>query len=256
VSKRVARGRLHRVFRGVYAVGHASLSREGRWMAAVLAGGEAARLGYLAAAVHWQIWRRRPPRVIDVVTTRRRAPQPGVRFRWCRNLDPRDMTTYRGIPITTIPRTLVDLTETLTAHQLANVIHEAAFRRRFNAAAIRAAMERANGRRNLHVLEEALAAHEQGSAGTRSDLEDKALATLEGPGLSSPLVNVPVPVGGRQIEVDFHWPDRKLCVEVDGPGHNRPRTRREDKARDQLLLDAGFRVVRLTEGASSDLPVG
>jgi predicted transcriptional regulator of viral defense system len=152
ISRRAKRGQLHRLFPQLYAVGHANLSREARWMAAVLAGGDGARLGCLAAAVHWQIWRRRPPQMIDVVTPRRRAPQPGLRFHWCRNLDPRDTTTYRGIPVTTIPRTLVDLTDTLTVHQLANVIHEAAFRKRFNAAAIRAAMERANGRRNLHVL--------------------------------------------------------------------------------------------------------
>jgi very-short-patch-repair endonuclease len=216
-------------------------------MAAVLAGGEGAALGCLAAAQHWQVWRRRPPAQIDVLTPRRLVPRPGVRFHRARHLDPRDVTVFRGIPVTTVPRTLVDLTDSLTAHQLANVIHEAAFRKRFNPKATRAAMQRANGRRNLAVLEQALAAHEQGSAGTRSDLEDAFLVEAREAGMSDALVNAEVDVAGGRIEVDFHWPDKKLCVEVDGPGHTRPRTKREDKARDRLLRDAGYEVLRFTD---------
>jgi hypothetical protein len=57
VSERVARGRLHRIHRGVYAVGHRGLSREGRWLAAVLAAGERAVLSHLSAAEHWELRR-------------------------------------------------------------------------------------------------------------------------------------------------------------------------------------------------------
>jgi hypothetical protein len=186
-------------------------------MAAVLAAGEGAALSHLRAALLWQIWRRRAPGPIDVVTSRRKRGQRGVNIHFCRHLDPRDVTTHRGIPVTTVPRTLIDLTDSLTAHQLANVIHEAAFRKRFDASATRAAMARANGRHNLHVLDAALNAHAAGSAGTRSDLEDVFLALTRSAGLPDPLVNVGVQARGRRIEVDFHWPELKLCVEVDGP---------------------------------------
>jgi hypothetical protein len=87
-----------------------------------------------------------------------------------RSLDPRDVTVRDGIPVTTVPRTLVDLSDVLTAHQLANVIHEAAFRKLFDERAVRAAMTRANGRHNLHVLTKALELNAAGSAGTRSEL--------------------------------------------------------------------------------------
>jgi Protein of unknown function (DUF559) len=163
----------------------------------------------------------------------------------CRNLDPRDTSVRDRIPVTTVPRTLVDLADVLTAHQLANVIHEAAFRKRFDARAARAAMDRAPGRR-LGVLEAALLVHESGSAGTRSHLEDRFLAFAREAGLPEPLVNTHVAAGSRRFEVDFHWPELGLCVEVDGPGHARPRTRREDHLRDEALRSAGLRVLRIS----------
>jgi Transcriptional regulator, AbiEi antitoxin/Protein of unknown function (DUF559) len=242
VKKRVRAGRLHRVGRGVYAVGHAGLSREGRWMAAVLRAGEGAALSRLASAKLWDIWRRRVEG-IDVVSPRR-SSLPYVH--WTRHLDPRDITKYRGIPVTTVPRTLVDLTDVLTAHQLANVIHEAAFRSRFDERATRAAMERANGRKNLHVLERALSLNAAGSAGTKSWNEDRKLAEIGTKGLPEPLVNVHV----KGIEVDLHWPEQKLCLEVDGPGHERPRTRREDAERDEKLRAADYDVMRASANPS------
>ena len=92
-----------------------------------------------------------------------------------RTLDPRDVTTHNGIPVTTVHRTLVDLADDLTPHQLANVIHEAAYRGRFVEAAVRDAMGRVFGRRKLHVLERAIELHHAGSAGTKSAGEDAFL---------------------------------------------------------------------------------
>jgi hypothetical protein len=242
ITQRVRGGRLHRIHRGVYAVGHSHLSREGRWMAAVLAAGEGFGLSHVSAAVHLNAWRR-ACKGIDVIGPRRRTLR-GVRVHACRNLDPRDVTIHRGIPVTTMARTLVDLTDVLTEHQLANVIHEAAFRNRFSERATRAAMARAPGRR-LGVLERALAAHANGSAGTKSDLEDQFLAQLP-TNLPAPLVNAGVQTAHKLIEVDFVWPSEKLIVEVDGHGHERPRTRLQDADRDRLVAAAGYRVVRVT----------
>jgi predicted transcriptional regulator of viral defense system len=235
VSKRVKAGRLHPLYRGVYAVGHNNLSQEARWMAATLAAGQGAVLSHLAAAKHWNIWRRRAAG-IDVLVQGNRRKREGFRAHRCRNLDKRDVTIHRGIPITTVPRTLVDLARTLTAAQLANVIHEAAFRNRFDEHKTREAMARAPGR-DLTNLHAALQAHASGSAGTRSDLEDQFLARAEG----TPLVNT-------KIEVDFYWPDQNLVVEIDGPGHDRPRTRAEDARRDAALKAAGVTVVRIPSG--------
>jgi hypothetical protein len=239
VSKRVRTGRLHPLYRGVYAAGHNRLSREAKYLAAVLAAGEGAVLSHLSAAVHWNIWRRKAVG-IDVTVPGQRRPRSGFTIHRARHLDASDVTTYNGIPITTVPRTLVDLASVLTAPQLANVIHEAAYRKRFDECATQRAMERARGR-PLATLDAALGAHAAGSAGTRSALEDEFLETWDGP---QPLVNTKV----EGIEVDFHWPDRHLVVEIDGPGHSRPRTRRDDAQRDATLNRAGIAVVRLPSG--------
>jgi hypothetical protein len=235
VSKRVRTGRLHPLYRGVYAAGHNKLSQEARWMAAVLAAGEGAVLSHLAAAKHWNIWRRKH-NGIDVTVPGQRRARRGFTIHRARQLDARDVTIYRGIPITTVPRTLVDLTTTLTTHQLANVIHEAAFRNRFSEPKTHEAIARAQGR-DLTNLHAALQAHASGSAGTKSELEDEFLARAEG----TPLVNT-------KIEVDFYWPDQNLVVEIDGPGHDRPRTRAEDARRDAALAARGVRVVRIPSG--------
>jgi predicted transcriptional regulator of viral defense system len=240
VAQRRASGRLHVKYRGVYAVGHARLSQRGLWMAAVLAAGEGAVLSHLAAAKLWEIWRRKVTGT-DVTTPRQRRDRPGVRVHRARRLDPRDTTVHDGIPVTTVPRTLVDLSSVLTAAQLANVIHEAAFRNRFDVEATRRATERAAGRRELDVLATALDAHLSGSAGTRSALEDRYLSQFERAGLPAPLVNTKV----ADIEVDFHWPEQELCFEIDGPGHRRPRTRAEDRVRDATLRAAGKEVIRV-----------
>jgi predicted transcriptional regulator of viral defense system len=219
----------------VYAVGHNRLSQEARWLAAVLAAGDGAALSHQAAARHWNVWRRRVE-TIDVLVPGKRRVREGFTIHRARTLDARDVTVHQGIPITTVPRTLVDLSATLTPHQLANVIHEAAYRHRFDERATHEAIKRARGR-DLANLHAALHAHAAGSAGTRSDLEDRFLAETR----TRPLVNT-------KIEVDFYWPDQNLVVEIDGPGHDRRRTRAEDARRDAALKQAGIDVVRIPSG--------
>ena len=154
-----------------------------------------------------------------------------------------EISRCKGIPVTTVPRLLIDLADELTAHQLANVIHEAAFRRLFNLEATREALARAHGRR-VKTVERAVALHLGGSAGTKSSLEDAFLERCA----VEPLVNTKV----AGLEVDFCWPDRRLVVEVDGPGHARAPTRREDFERERKLEAAGYEVRRVSEMAHVD----
>jgi hypothetical protein len=242
VTRRVARGVLHRIDAGLYAVGHATLSREARWLAGVLVGGEGAVLGHLSAGKLCEISRFGAP-VTDVVSTRRHRPRPGIRFHRTRVLHPRDVTTHKRIPVTSVHRLLVDLADVLTPHQLANVIHEAAFRGRFVESATLDAMARVTGRHRLHVLERAIDLHRSGSAGTKSGAEDAFLALVAG--LPEPLVNM----GLAGFERDFHWPEFQLAVEIDGAGHMRPRSRLEDGRRDRTLDDAGYTLLRFTDDA-------
>jgi predicted transcriptional regulator of viral defense system len=241
IAHRVKTGRLHRRHHGVYSVGHARVSQEGAWMAAILAAGDGAALSHLSATQLLKVWLRKVDG-IDVIAPQRRQVK-GVRVHTCRHLDPRDMTVVNGIPVTTVARTLVDLTDALTAEQIANVIHEAAFRGKFSEPATRTAMDRARGR-DLNALERALALNANGSAGTRSDLEDEFLKLIRAANLPDPLLNAAVQTRHKPIEVDFRWGN--LCVELDGPGHRRPRTQEADRQRDEALTQAGYRNTRVT----------
>jgi hypothetical protein len=236
IAKRVARGALHRRYRGVYSIGAAPLSVEAQWLAAVLGAGPGSLLCRGSAAQLQAVRSTRPP-LIAVFSPRVRALD-GVKVHRYRHLDPRDVTTHKGIPVTTIHRTLVDLADELTAHELANVIHEAAFRGRFVEAAVRDCAARLNGRHNLDVLEHAISLYTTGSAGTKSRAE---LA------LALKAVGARVNVHIEDIEVDFHCPDLRLIVEIDGVQHGRPTTSREDKLKERILRLAGYEVLRFPD---------
>jgi hypothetical protein len=134
----------------------------------------------------------------------------------------------------------VDLADAQTPQELAAYMHEAAFLGRLVVPAIHDAMERANGRHNLHVLDEALAIHAAGGAGYRSKAEIAYHALMAD---TEPLVNTKL----LGFEVDFQWPEHCLVIEVDGPHHQRPRVKRDDAARDRILRAAGYRVMRFTD---------
>jgi hypothetical protein len=247
ISRRVSRGALVLRYPGVYSFGPGELTAEAHAMAAVLASGPGAVLGLLSVACLWQI-SRWPVPVPHVLVPRHHRPVGDIVFQRYGSLDARDVLVYRGIPMTTVARMLVDLSEVLTAHQLAYVMHQAAFRKLLSVSAVWAAIERANGRHGLRVLKKALALHLAGSAGTRSDLEDTFLLIAEH--LPEPLVNTAC----EGEEVDFLWPDRRLVVEVDGPGHLRPAARRNDARRDDKLRAAGYAVLRFTDADINQRP--
>ena len=204
-----------------------------------MAAGEGATLSDLSAAVLSRVWRY-PEEAIDVTLARRHVPIPGVCLHQ-RRLDPLDVVEVDGIRVTTVARTLVDLTDELLAEELTNVIHEAAFRNLFDLEATRRAMARANGRHRLRALEQAIEDYLDGSAGLKSRAERAFLLHVHAAGLPRPRVNVRV----EGIEVDFHWPRRRLVVEIDGGHHARPPTRREDERRDAELRSAGWSVMRI-----------
>ncbi|HVV89635.1 MAG TPA: type IV toxin-antitoxin system AbiEi family antitoxin domain-containing protein, partial [Solirubrobacterales bacterium] len=110
VAWRVAAGRLHRLHRGVYAVGHRSLSWRGRWMAAVLAVGEGAVLSHTSAAALWTFLRPIQGSIhVTVPAAVRRQSRPGLQVHRSRTLTPRDVTRRHGIVVTTPARTIEDI---------------------------------------------------------------------------------------------------------------------------------------------------
>jgi very-short-patch-repair endonuclease len=245
VSKRCATGRLHRIHRGVYAVGHSLLTPDGHRMAAVLACGDGAVLGHHAAGRAWGLLGGGPA-VIDVIRQGRGSRSlPGINAHSARTLDARDVTRLRGIPITTIARTLLDLATDLDDHRLERACHEAEVLRLFDLHAIRDTLERNNAHRGVGRLRCALRGAWVGH--TRSQLEHLFAALVREGEMRLPELNVRVRASNVTYEVDALWRPEKVVVELDGAAVHQTRHAFEaDRCRDAALVAAGYVVVRLT----------
>jgi very-short-patch-repair endonuclease len=244
IEKRVRMGRLHRLHRGVYAVGHRVLSPEARWMAAVLACGPGAVLSHRSAAALWRM-RESSSRAIEV-TTPRKSRSRGAIHRHFALLPADEVLTERGIPATSVPRTLFDLAAVSSADVVEHALRESEYLRLHDRLSLPALLDRYPGRRGSRVVRESLRRRAELPAGrARSWLEREFLPFLRRSGLPRPQLNVWLEVGGKSIEVDCLWPG-KVVVELDGfAGHGTRAAFREDRARDRRLRVAGYGVIRI-----------
>jgi very-short-patch-repair endonuclease len=240
IHGRVRSGRLHRLYRGVYAVGHTALTPRGRELAAVLACGDEATLSERSAGFAWGLVKSRP-RNVHVICGRSRPPGPGIQVHRSR-FDERDRVTLDGVPVTTVARTLVDLADVLPETQLADAVNEAEVTRVFDLAQVESARVRAPGRRGRQKLDRVLE-NWHPHPFTRSDAEYLFLAFCQRHRLPRPRVNTWI---GEQ-EVDFAWPAYNVAVEVDGGAtHHTRRAFEEDRRRDRRLAVRGIPVLRVT----------
>jgi very-short-patch-repair endonuclease len=250
IFERARRGRLHRIHRGVYAVGHRSLTRDAGWMAAVLAGAPGAVLRHHSAALLWRL-RDRGPSGIDVTAPGRRRPRQGIRFHRTR-LPPDEVTVHHGIPVTTVPRTLLDQAASLTTRGLERAINEADALGLTDPLSLPDLLARHPRTAGAAAARHALRARASGDTVTRSKLEERFLALLRRhPDLPWPSFNKHV----GEYEVDLQWPDRRLAAELDGRAtHLTPLAFETDRERDRRLAVAGWRVVRITWRQVTETP--
>lgn len=247
ITRRVESGHLVPLHRGVYAVGHAHLTRDGHWMAAVLAAGPL--LSHRdAAALHGL----RPPgnhRRTHVTTPARAASTSKLQLHRTTVLDPRrDATTVDGIPVTAVARTLVDLAGIVPQEQLAKALEEAERQRVLDVRAIEDVLRRTSGRhgRGHAVIRAVLERHATTALQfTRSPLEDAFLRLLDVHGLPRPATNMWI----GDIEVDACWPDRRVAAELDGGRAHMTRSAFvRDRERSNALQNRGWIVLRFTHG--------
>jgi very-short-patch-repair endonuclease len=243
IAWRVRLGRLHRVRRAVYAVGHPALTPHGRRLAAVLALGPGARLSHRSAAALWDL---RPSAAgwIDVTVAGSGARRsPGVRTHRVRRLRQDEVTTHHAIPVTTPARTILDIAAGLERRGLERVLDRAEELRLTDRRELEAIAGAHRGHHGAGALRRALADHVAGTTLTRSELEERMLALCRDHGLGRPRVNHWV----AGFEVDFLFADHRLVVETDGWAHHRTRRAFErDRERDAALVRAGHRVLRFT----------
>jgi very-short-patch-repair endonuclease len=243
IDRRLAARSLHLIHRGVYSVGHRGLTPHGYWLAAALAVGPRAVLSHRSAAALWGLRSTAASRV-DVIAPRRgRLSRPGIAVHTTRHLPDRDRAVRAGIPVTSVPRTLVDVAGLLPRRQLARMVEEAERLGLLDLDAIEEVCLRSNGRRGLRKLHGVLATQSDVIPATRSELERAFLDLCREHCLPTPRVNQWI----AGFEVDAVWPEQRLIVELDGYEYHRTRGAFErDRARDAALLLAGHRVLRFT----------
>jgi predicted transcriptional regulator of viral defense system len=213
--QRVKTGGLIRVHRAVYRVGHAAPSREAHYMAAVKACGDGSLLSGRAAG-HLLGLLKRPPSLPEVLTVTQRTPR-GVTTHRARRTDViaregrtrlADTTHWRGIPVTTVPRTIVDLAAVLNEDELARAMHEADVRHHTRHDQIEQVLTRRGNWPGARKLRRVIWGEVPVSL---SKLESRFLRRLREGGLPLPETNRRV--GGYRV--DCHWPQHRLTVELD-----------------------------------------
>jgi hypothetical protein len=255
IRHRVRTGRLRRAHRGVYSLGHPPTSALEHRMAAVLACGSNAALSHAAAAANLGI-RPSAATLIDVTCPSGTGRlQAGLRVHRAA-LSPEEITLVNGIPTTTCARTLLDLAEVVNREALAKAIDQAEIEGVFDLAELNDTMATNPGRRGLLPLRACLSSIDPQSKLTRSDFEHRFLSLMKEAGIPPPEVNAILTLEGQTLEVDFLWRHERLVVEADGwETHRTRRAFVRDRRRDQLLVRAQYRPIRITWHDEPDLVI-
>jgi predicted transcriptional regulator of viral defense system len=235
IARRLDKGSLIGVHRGVYRVGHMAPSVNATFIAAVCACGEGAVLSGGAAGHLLGLVKGAPPR--PEVTAPGERDVKGVTTRRSREVEP---MTWHGIPVTTVARTLVDLAESLSAPELARAVHEAGIRHGTTPEDVEAVLNRRPNSPGAAKLRAVL----RGDVHlTLSKLESAFLRLLRNAGLPLPITNRPA--GGRFV--DCRWPEQKLTVELDSYRYHSSRHAWErDRRRERQAYARGDEFRRYT----------
>jgi hypothetical protein len=213
-------------------------------MAAVLSGGPGSVLSHRPSGAAWNLrsWSGRP--AITVPGPRR--PRSAIEIH-SSNLPPDERTILNGIPITTVPRTLLDLATILDADALLRAVNEAEVQQLADPLSLPALLERHRGERGTGALRAALASAGFGRGITREELEERFARFIAQHGLPHPELNAPVEAGGRFYFADCMWREQRLIVELQSVTfHGTAAAMTSDAERTRSLMLTGWRVLPVT----------
>jgi very-short-patch-repair endonuclease len=245
-------GRVHRVQRGVYALGHANLDARGRIHAAVLACGAGTVASHRSAAYLLSIGER-SPMVVDVISvTARGRGIDGIRLHSVPFPSRAEWGYVYGIPVTSVARTIVDLAGVQGERQLRESVERAATERILDVAEINAILANGPKRRGAPCLRRILAdwrpvAETAKYSTFRSLFEAKLLPLVAAAGLPLPRFNASIRTAERTLEVDLLWEHARFVVEADSRKHHGIEVAFErDHLRARELIAAGYAVLGVT----------
>lgn len=252
VARRVESGRWQRIHKAVYLIGPAPATLSAKMRAAAFACGVDAAVSHRTAAVVWQLLPATPdPELHVTVAGRNPGVKPGIRIHRVAEHSTGELTTKRDIPLTTPARTICDLAATEPLRDVESALTEARIQRLATDLQLRAVIQRAPSRPGAPIIRSLLEA-EDDSGYTRSKAERLLRDLIRAAGLERPLFNEPL----LGFVVDVLWPKQRLIVEVDGYAYHAHRAAFErDRRRDQELVAAGYRVIRVTWIQLRDRPI-
>ena len=237
IAHRVAIGRLHRVFHGVYSVGTFPTQPIARAAAAMLACGKGAALSHGSALTLWGMWKRWEEPF--EFTSRRHIRRDCFRVHRAK-LDRRDVVKHRGFLVTARARTLLDIAPRLREKSLRRLVNDARRAELVTVGELRAVVARYPRHPGVRALRPFVT---NPTGPTRSELEDRFQEFCRHFDLPQPLVNTHL----LGFEVDALFPEEGLIVELDGwPFHNNKHAFERDREQDATTLAAGFATVRMT----------
>jgi Transcriptional regulator, AbiEi antitoxin len=241
VYRAVGAGRLHRLYPGVFAVGHTNLSPHGRCLAAVLTSGPDALLSHVSAAWLWDLTKTSPlPASVSTPLHRRRRPR--IRLHEARSLAAEDRALREGIPVTSLPRTLLDLAATVRFEWLEKMVERSEDLELFDLRAVDDLLERTVGHHGHARLRRAIALYKPSSF-TRSTLEKRFLELCLEASLPQPRTNFVL----HGSELDCYWPEFRFAVELDVyETHGSRAAFERDRKRQEDLLLIGIASTRVT----------
>lgn len=242
IQHRLRGGRLHKLYRSVYVVGRPRLEPLAAAMAAVM---QADGNGVLSHRTSGAIWGMvdAPESPIELtVAGNGLRSRRGLIVRRVNSLSAADVRIRKGLPVTSPARTLLDLAAVLTIDELESALAIARRRKLATDAEIRAAIDRARHSKGVATLRMLLSDGTHPRL-TRSAYERKLLKLVNAAQLPEPIPNAKV----EGIEVDLYWPKQRLIVEFDSVAfHSDRKAFERDRLRDQKLIAAGYRVLRIT----------
>jgi very-short-patch-repair endonuclease len=223
-------------------------------MAAVLVCGPGAVLSHRTATMLWGL-RGPSSRAIDVTTGSKSRSRSGIHRHYAA-LSPDEVTVERGIPVTTVPRTLFDFAAVASVDEVEHALRESEFLRLYDRLSLPDLLDRYPRRRSAPIVRECLARRAEAPSGRiKSPLEERFLPFLRRYRLPRPQLNAWVPLDPKGYEVDCLWLRQRQIVELDGyEGHGTRTAFREDRARDRRLRVAGYGVTRITWSQLDDEP--
>jgi very-short-patch-repair endonuclease len=241
IRHRLAKGRLHRVRRGVYAVGRPGITQHASWLAAVLSCGPEAVLSHGDAGRLLGICPARAGLPVEVsVPARVRRRRPGIVVHR-RTLAPNEITVHDGIPVTAPAATLVDLATTLSTDALVAAVNEADKLDLIDPERLRQTLDEVTRRPGLGRVRAIL--DRRTFTLTESKLERRFLSIAREAGLEMPETGAYL----NGYKVDFYWPALGLVIETDGLRYHRtPAQQGNDRQRDQAHAAAGLTPLRFT----------